>query len=137
MITAEKVYEVFGIKPGPWEWVVQDVSMITLGSKDCSIEGQVMSVSPCQSCIDMAKGGWEWGRCTTPNQANAHLIAVVPELLVALIEIIINTEQHYEATEDPLTDERFEDDYGYMVKIIEKTDYKNRTWSELKKELLK
>ena len=65
------------------------------------------------------------------------LIKVAPEILAALIEIIIDTEQHYKATEDPLQDERFEDDYGHVIKLIEKADYKNRTWLELKKELLK
>ena len=42
------------------------------------------------------------------------------EMLESLIELLKDTEENYEATEDPLQDERFDDDYGHIVKLIEK-----------------
>lgn len=43
----------------------------------------VLSVSPCESCSGRSDGEWKWGRCTTPNEADATLIASAPELLEA------------------------------------------------------
>jgi hypothetical protein len=42
----------------------------------------VLSVSPCPSCCDR-ETEWKWGRCLTPSEADARLIAAAPELLQA------------------------------------------------------
>lgn len=69
--------------PGPWEWQVHDHSCASLGVGDSPGYGDplVMSVSPCRACAERANGEWEWGRCTTPSEADARLIAAAPDLL--------------------------------------------------------
>jgi hypothetical protein len=76
--------------PGPWHWLIHDHSCASLGVGDDPGMGTplVMSVSPCRSCADRARDGeWKWGRCTTPSEADARLIAAAPDLLDALIEL--------------------------------------------------
>lgn len=74
----------------PWHWEVHDYSAATLcGGGEDSIVGHIMTVSPCGSCIARAKAGdarWQWGRCCTPAEPNARLIAAAPALLCALKE---------------------------------------------------
>ena len=72
--------------PGPWEWYIIDHSAAILHAGDIFYKS-IMTTSPCQSCYKKAKE-WEWGRCTTPNEANARLIAAAPEMLEFLINII-------------------------------------------------
>lgn len=75
---------------GPWGWYVEDHSMATLcgvgenGELDPSYH-HVASISPCRACADRAvPKEWKWGRCTTPDEADARLIAAAPDLLEAL-----------------------------------------------------
>lgn len=68
--------------PGPWQWEIHDHSMATLcGGGEDAIIGHVMSIGPCPACAERGKAtGWKWGRCHTPSEANATLIALAPEL---------------------------------------------------------
>lgn len=77
--------------PGPWHWLIHDHSCASLGVGDDPGMGTplVMSVSPCRSCADRARDGeWKWGRCTTPSEADARLIAAAPEMYEALHDLI-------------------------------------------------
>ncbi len=69
--------------PGPWRWQIHDHSAASLGGDQCVEENHVLTVSPCKSCQKRAER-WEWGRCLTPNEANAALIAAAPDMLEAL-----------------------------------------------------
>ena len=61
--------------PGPWEWSVHDHSMATLHGPDM-MRDHVLAVGPCRACIERVKDGeWKWGRCTTPTEVNANLLA--------------------------------------------------------------
>jgi hypothetical protein len=72
--------------PGPWNWEIHDHSMATLcGGGEDAIIGHIMSIAPCRACSERGKeSGWEWGRCGTPREANARLIAKAPEMLAML-----------------------------------------------------
>jgi len=88
--------------PEPWHWNLEDYSMATLSGPDY-MEQHVLAVSPCDSCLEVAKKkssdqkpSWKWGRCMTPTKANADRIVAcvnackginpeaVPDLLEAL-----------------------------------------------------
>lgn len=73
-------------KEGPWSWCVHDSSTATLCSKEDSIGGHIMDVSPCQSCQD-SHDEWKFGRCTTPTEAHAELIASAPDLVALCVEL--------------------------------------------------
>ena len=61
--------------PGPWEWSIHDHSMATLHGPDM-MRDHVLAVGPCRACIERVKDGeWKWGRCTTPTETNAKLLA--------------------------------------------------------------
>ncbi len=112
-ITPEKIYEVFGITPGPWEYKYE--------WKD---EG------------DWRQRGYYSGRiqiCGDPLYpgdnnfyANGCLFTQSPTMLVALVRIQLFAESEYN-TEVSET---------YYKSIIEAADHKKRPWPELKKELL-
>lgn len=73
---------------GKWEWLVHDHSCASLGVGDSPGMGTplVMSVSPCAACAERATDGeWKWGRCCTPSEADAHLIAAAPDMFEALV----------------------------------------------------
>ena len=55
---------------------------------------QVMAVTPCKYCLgkNAAKEEWTWGRCMTPSEADARLIASAPELLAALKDFVHSVE---------------------------------------------
>lgn len=74
--------------PGPWTWDIHDYSMATLcGGGEDAITGHIMAIGPCEACRDRARGGaWVWGRCQTPSEPNALLIASAPDLYEALSE---------------------------------------------------
>lgn len=73
-----------GRTPAPWHWEIHDSSAATLcgGGLD-AVVGPVMTVSPCKSCYE-GKDDWLWGRCQTPSEADARLIAASPDMLAAL-----------------------------------------------------
>jgi hypothetical protein len=64
--------------PGPWEWIIHDHSMASLGIPPDPGLGNplVLAVSPCKGCQDRAESKeWKWGRCCTPSEADAAFIA--------------------------------------------------------------
>ena len=71
-----------GWTPGPWKWVIHDYSMASIEGPNGEYD-HVLSVSPCKGCQARTKE-WLWGRCLTPSEANAHLIAAAPDLYAAL-----------------------------------------------------
>lgn len=84
MVTAMKAQK---HTPGEWRWVIHDHSCASLGVGGDPGMGSplVMSVSPCRSCAERAEPKeWQWGRCCTPKEADARLIAASPDMLVAL-----------------------------------------------------
>ena len=64
------------------------------------------------------------------ESANAQIIATAPEMAEALIEVLIRREEEYEGLGGPLWDERFSDDYGHLIAILEKAF--GRPWAEIK-----
>ena len=54
------------------------------------IENQILLVAPCAGCVEASrkdeenKIDWKWGRCSTPNFADAQLIQTSPELYISL-----------------------------------------------------
>lgn len=76
--------------PGPWGWLVHDHSLASLGVLPDPGLGDplVMAVGPCKSCTSCVKDGeWKWGRCQTPKEADANLIAAAPDLYAKLAEV--------------------------------------------------
>ena len=76
---------------GPWNWVVHDVSMATLGVlPDPGLgDPHVLSIGPCEACCKRAKPQeWKWGRCHVPGESDAKLIAQARTAVPALIATV-------------------------------------------------
>jgi hypothetical protein len=79
-----------GATQGEWYWTIQDKSMASLGAgNDPGYETPlIMNVGPCSSCC-ARMADWEWGRCHTPNEANARVIAAAnPATILALLDAL-------------------------------------------------
>ncbi len=114
MITPEKIYEVFGITPGPWVAEHTYMSAMVKGRRP---NGEV--IGKMHPSIN--------GLFTdTQNAINTLCAAAAPTMLVALVRIQLFAESEYN-TEVSET---------YYKSIIEAADHKKRSWPELKKELL-
>ncbi len=96
--------------PGPWEWTVQDHSMAILHGPDMLVD-HVAAVGPCRSCTKrVTDGEWKWGRCMTPTEANARLIAAAPntaterDKLQAANAELVKALAHYRAGDERLVE---------------------------------
>ena len=107
MITAKRVYEVFGITQD-YHRVPGD-NIIRHGIKYSDIKHHY-------------------------NLNEMNIIDASPELLVALVSTVMQIEW---AAEVQGSIGHIEDVYLMMIKAIESADSKNRPWSELLKELTK
>jgi hypothetical protein len=89
---------------GPWEWVAEDESMISLGTKDKFLESMVLAACRCKSCIKWLEqdpkqdaGAWQRHRCFMPGKSDEDFIAAartaLPQLLdeVDRLNAIFNT----------------------------------------------
>ena len=73
---------------GPWEWMLHDHSMASLGVLPNPGFGDplVLNVGPCKSRTDRAEPKeWKWGRCTTPTENDAKFIAAARTALPRLL----------------------------------------------------
>lgn len=120
MITAERVYEVFGITPGPWWSEGEYIATMVEGKRP---NGEVMGrMSPSIHNLFTLK----------QNAKNAKCAAASPEMLVALVNTVMQIEW---AAEVQGAIGHIEDVYLMMIKAIESADSKKREWPELLKEL--
>ena len=80
--------------PTPWGWYAEDSSIAILCGDDGADphEKHVLSVSPCKACQSRTAKDeqWTWGRCRSPNAADAAFIVKAvnshDEMLEALRE---------------------------------------------------
>ena len=82
--------------PGPWNWVIEDYSMATLGTGDypgndgTGESKYVLNVSVCSSCLSRITGVkdkvWRWDRCNLPKEPDAAFIAHAPADISTLLE---------------------------------------------------
>lgn len=110
MISAERVYEVFGITPGPWKHSYYD-------GWDCVIP-QHTTIKICNLVEN--------------NPANADVISSSPEMLVSAVHML---EQIEWASDVRGGIGYMTECYNEMFKTIESADSQNRPWKELLKEL--
>lgn len=76
--------------PTPWDWVIHDHSMASLGVLPDPGLGNplVLTVSPCPACAERAAPGeWKWGRCHTPSEADAEFILTAANSHYGLLEL--------------------------------------------------
>lgn len=82
---------------GEWRWVIHDHSCASLGVGDDPGMGTplVMSVSPCRSCAERADPKeWKWGRCCTPSEADARMMAASTQMYDALKQVKELLQEH-------------------------------------------
>jgi hypothetical protein len=105
---------------GPWEWQIEDHSLATLKGPH-EMEDEVMSVSPCGSCIKNNKEQkFKWGSCKVPNEHDAKLIAASPVLLEALQELLVLAESGYQANvKNKHSEEFLKEDRTLLMKARE------------------
>lgn len=77
--------------PTPWNWIVHDYSMASLGAGDSPGLGDplVLCVAPCDACAKRAEPReWQWGRCHTPSEADADFIVKAVNSHDALVKAL-------------------------------------------------
>ncbi len=121
-ITSKKIYEVFGITPGLWHFN---------SALDCIFSDKRTNLFDGDGRDDLFVclldvREYRNNQSNEIKENNAHLIATSPKMLVALVKIQMFADSVYN-TEVSET---------YYKEIIESVDYKNRKWSEIKKELI-
>lgn len=75
-----------------------------------------------------------FNKCPKKSKADANILAASREMLTALIERTLQGEKEYENIGGVDWDERFGDDYGHHIAIIESA-LPGRTWPEIKARL--
>ena len=124
MITPERVYEVFGITPGPWE-INDEVDFDSFISGDTGKYKNVI----CQPLG--THSAYKTGEYP-PWDNNKNLIKASPEMLVTLVNMVIELS-------DRFSYQGFHGDFKLIfddhVKAIESADSQNLKWPELLKEL--
>ena len=124
MITAERVYEVFGITPGPWWSEGEYLAAMVEGKRP---NGEIIGrMSPSIHNLFTTK----------QNARNAKCSASSPEMLVALVNEVISLDCE-DILKDIITDIEISEEEKMMIKAIESADSQKRKWPELLKELTK
>jgi len=88
--------------PTPWNWVIHDHSMASLGAGDSPGLGDplVLAVAPCDACAGRADPKeWKWGRCHTPSEADADFILTAVnshDALVKALQEVVRDIKEYE-----------------------------------------
>jgi len=118
MITAERIYAVFGITHGPWEI---ELSYLSIVNKNLKIE--ICNFETGDAGDEELKG-------------DMALIAAAPIMLVALINEVISLDCE-DILKDMIINMEISEEEKMMISVIESADSKNRKWPELLKELLK
>lgn len=84
---------------GPWEWVIEDESMLSLGTEGIVMENTVLWCNRCDSCIKYVREQPErfdaW-RCGMPNKINSDFIAASRTALPALLDEVERLEAEIE-----------------------------------------
>ena len=114
MITPERVYEVFGITPGPWWSEGEYLAAMVEGKRP---NGEVIGrMSPSIQRLFTMK----------QNSINAKCATASPQMLVALVNVLERNNREFIL------------DHGtqfMIVKAIESADSKGRKWPEILKAL--
>ena len=130
MITAERVYEVFGITPGNWKIVngksqyYPDKERVeTVRSDDYNSD--MMACYKGNIIADFTKAHGERAHAFEEAKNNACLLKASPEMLVTFVNTVIELDDR----------SYYINSYNLLVKAIESADNRGRKWPELLKEL--